>query len=328
MNMTSKEIAERCGVSRGTVDRALNDRPGIHPATKEKIIAVAQEYGYRPHFVAQSLVKGKTLSIGAVVFDLNNRLFPQLMDAMETEARKRGYFLYLTLTNKNSELELECLRHLTDRRVDGILLMSVNQGKAFTGTLERLRVPIVTFGNRVSSQYPYVWIDDRRAIEDAVRHLHGQGYERIVYVSPPLASRGQSNIYAVEQRFKGFQAAARKLKLETAVVGEPQFAAAVDRQLALNGGRKTAILCSSDTFALQLLVHFRQTGIRVPEDVGLMGFDNIDTLQYVTPALTTVSYSSADIGRLAVETLIRRIEGEQVPAEQLVSHRLVHGESC
>jgi LacI family transcriptional regulator len=126
MSVTTGEIAKICGVSRGTVDRALHGRPGISPETRKKIIETAQKLGYRTNFVARSLVKGETKTLGVVAFDLYNRFFAQMVNAIEFRARELGYFIYLTLTNKDAEIEKKCIEHLVDRRVDGMLLCSVN----------------------------------------------------------------------------------------------------------------------------------------------------------------------------------------------------------
>lgn len=128
MRITTEDIARICGVSRGTVDRALNNRPGISPKTKEKVLKVAKELGYRPNMIACSLAKGHTMSIGVVVFDLNNEFFAQLLNSIEIRARELGYFTYLVLTQKDPKVEKECLSHLVDRNVDGIILFSINKG--------------------------------------------------------------------------------------------------------------------------------------------------------------------------------------------------------
>lgn len=328
MNITSKEIAEICGVSRGTVDRALNNRPGVSEATKQKILETASQLGYRPHFLAQSLVKGKTMSIGTVIFDINNQLFPQLINAVESRAREAGYFLNLTLTSKNPDIEQECLNHLADRKVDGIILLSVNTGAAFEQFIQRLNIPVVTFGNRVSKTVPYVWIDDRKAVRDAIAMLTAKGYEEIIYVSPPLSLRGITNVYAVEQRFAGFQDALKKAgHLQSYVISHKGYIEEIDKLLA-QGGKRKAIFCTSDKYALKIWLHLKQNGVRVPEDVGLMGFDNIETLKYISPALSTISYSLETIGNRIIDCLIGQIEGRQVPPTTLVEHQIIEGESC
>lgn len=328
MSITSKEIAEMCGVSRGTVDRALNNRPGVNEATKQKVLETARQLGYRPHFLAQSLVKGKTMSIGAVIFDINNQLFPQLINAVESRAREAGYFLNLTLTSKNPDIERECLHHLADRKVDGIILLSVNTGKSFEQFIQKLNIPVVTFGNRISKTVPYVWIDDRKAVRDAIALLAAKGYEEIIYVSPPLSLRGKTNVYAIERRYAGFQDALKQDGHMTShVISHKGYAEEIEHLLTTNG-KRIAIFCTSDKYALKIWLHLKQKGIRVPEDVGLMGFDNIETLKYISPSLSTVSYSLETIGNRIIDCLIGQIEGREVPLTSLVQHQIIEGESC
>ncbi|WP_409341570.1 LacI family DNA-binding transcriptional regulator [Paenibacillus sp. MBLB4367] len=328
MSITSKEIAEICGVSRGTVDRALNNRPGVNEATKQKVLETARQLGYRPHFLAQSLVRGRTMSIGAVIFDINNQLFPQLIHAVESRAREAGYFLNLTLTNKNPDIEKECLHHLADRKMDGIILLSVNTGATFEQFIQKLNIPVVTFGNRISGTVPHVWIDDRKAVRDAVTLLAAKGYEEIIYVCPPLSLRGQTNVYAVEQRFAGFQDALEQAShIRSHVIDHKGYVEEIEGRLKANGRRK-AIFCTSDKYALNIWLHLKKKGIRVPADAGLMGFDNIETLKYMTPSLSTVSYSLETIGNRLIDCLIGRIEGREVPPTTLVEHQIIKGESC
>jgi len=129
MKVTMEMIAEICGTSRGTVDRALHGRKGINPKTREKILKVANELGYHPHLIARSLVKERTKTIGMIVFDLYNRFFAQIVNAAEEKARELGYSLYLTLTNKSLEEERRCIERLVGWRVDGIILSPVNKEK-------------------------------------------------------------------------------------------------------------------------------------------------------------------------------------------------------
>ncbi|MBB6732964.1 LacI family DNA-binding transcriptional regulator [Cohnella zeiphila] len=328
MSKTSQQIAEICGVSRGTVDRALNNRPGINPETKERILKVAEQLGYRPHFLAQSLVKGSTKSIGAVLFDINNRIFPQLVNAIETRASELGYFLYLTLTNKDPEKERECLQHLVDRRVDGILLLSVNKGDDFERFVSKLGVPVITFGNLVSDEIPYIWVDDRKAIRDAVKRLAALGYEEIIYVSPPMALSGRTNLYAVEQRHAGFRQAIAEAggALSADLILHKGYLEEIEGLLR-KGSKRKVILCTSDKYALKVLLHLKKKGIRVPQDVGLMGFDNIDTLEYITPSLSTIAYSADEVGTKAVDLLVDRIAGRNVPLRTMVPHEIIEGES-
>ncbi|KIL40491.1 hypothetical protein SD70_13020 [Gordoniibacillus kamchatkensis] len=327
MNVTSKQIAELCGVTRGTVDRALNNRPGINPETRAKILRVAEELGYRPHFLAQSLVKGHTKTLGIVLFDIHNRIFSQLFHAFEAEARKRGYIVYLVLSNRNKELELEYINNLLDRRVDGIALLPANFNKKFESFLLRSRTPIVTFGNRLAGPFPYIWIDDKQAIRDSVAFLASRGYRHLFYVSPPLRRKGKENIYVPEQRYNGFVEACEAIPdMRFNVIAQKYYLDELNDLIEKTDGKR-AILCSSDVYALEVLKWLKSRKIRVPEQIGLMGFDNIDVLNYVNPALTTVDYNVNAIGTGLADLLISRINEEEVPAETLIAHQVVPGES-
>lgn len=329
MNMKSKEIAAICGVSRGTVDRALNNRPGINLKTKEKILRVASELGYRPHFVAQSLVKGKTMSLGLVIFDIDNRILAQIINAIETRARELGYFVYLTLTHKDAQTEIDCIHHLIDRRVDGIILMTVNKGRLFEKILKGLNIPVVSIANRISASFPNIWIDDRQAIRDAVSYIVSRGYEEIIYVSPPLAaaSRKEVNLFSPLERYAGLKEAFKQAPLiKSTVVKQKSYIDVID-SLINQGNLKQAILCTSDIYAIDIMNHLKKRNIPFPGRIGVMGFDNIDILEYISPKLTTIDYSAREIGFRVVDTLVDRINGLETPHNLTFPHRIMEGDS-
>jgi DNA-binding LacI/PurR family transcriptional regulator len=327
MKITSKQIAEICGVTRGTVDRALNNRPGISVATREKILKVTEDLGYRPHFLAQSLVKGKTKTLGIVLFDIHNRIFSQLFHSFEAEARKQGYFIYLVLSNKDKELEIEYIISLLDRKVDGIALSPINMGTKFESFLNRSNVPILSFANRLSARFPFVWIDDKQAIKEAVNHIVSKGYRTIIYLSPPLRNKGKKNIYVPEQRHKGFLEACQALPdIKYNVVTDKDYLMAIER-LINEAEDKPAILCSSDIYALDILRFLKIHKIRVPEQVGVMGFDNIDILNYVNPPLTTIDFNVDEIGRRSAQLLIESIKGKDIPLRTNVAYTIIDRDS-
>lgn len=327
MGVTVEDIAKACGVSRGTVDRALNNKPRISNETKEKILRVAKEMGYRPDLLARSLVKGRTMSIGVVVFDIKNRFFAQLLNSIEAEARKKSYFVNITLQEEDPELEVQLINSLVDRRTDGIILCPVNKGEKFSKFIEELPVPVVVIGNTLSPAVPYIGIDDRKAAREATELILSRKYERIIFVCPPLENRNKENIYSHERRLAGFLEAVKAGKnAEYGIIDHWNFLADVDEVLK-NNSRKTALFCSGDTFALDIIKHLRGSGKKVPGDIGIMGFDGIDTLEYVTPALATVFYPVEKIGARAVENLLHLIEGNSIDKHILVQHQIVPGES-
>jgi len=328
MKITTKEIAAICGVSIGTVDRAFHNRGGIKPETKAKVLNVAKELGYRPHFLARSLKQGKTMTIGVVVFDLENQFFSQLVTAIEARANELGYFVYLTITDGNPEEEMEYLDSLSSLKVDGIILFSVvNEGLKFVHYLKSLKTPIVTIGNRVSKAFPFIGVKDRQALTDAVAYIAAKGYQRIIYVSPPLSYKGKENIYSVEERLAGYKEGLKEIQVphRPIVIREKTCLQAIET-IALQE-RRTAILCSSDIYALEVLNYLRTKGLKVPEDVGLMGFDNIEVLKYVTPSLTTIAYPIQEMGRKAVDCLMAQIHSEPFANIELLDHWIIAGAS-
>jgi DNA-binding LacI/PurR family transcriptional regulator len=327
VRITSRELAKICGVSIGTVDRALNNRPGINPETKERILRASRELGYRPHLVARSLKTGRTSTVGIVVYDLDNRFFAQLVNAIENAARESGYFVCLTLSHHDLTQERGCLEHLASMNVDGVLIVPTNKGNEFIRFVKSLPVPVVTIGNRISQTVPFVGLKDREAIRTALAAVAERGYTRVVYVSPPLSYGGKENIYEVEERYEGFREGVREHSLQSAVIRDKHFEATLSEALKADGGR-TAIMCSSDIYALECLRLLGAWGLRVPDDVGLVGFDDIDILKYVRPSLTTIAYPTGEVAREAFAVLKVLMDGEtETCPARLVEPKLVLRES-
>lgn len=328
MKATIKEIARICGVSSGTVDRALNNRPGISEKTKKKIVEVAKELNYQPDFTARSLVMGRTMTIGIVLFDLYNRSFAQLMNAIEANARKRGYFVYITLTDKNPESEKKCIEYLINRKVDGIILFSVNQGETFSQYLSQFKTPIITIFNYVSDQFEYIGIKEREAMKNAVEYMVNKKYKRFIYISPPLAFQGKSNIYTQEERLKGFLEGltAGNIAIAPEIIKDRNYIDILSA-IELKTADQTAIVCSCDLYALEVMNYLKAIGLHIPKDVGVFGFDDIDMLKYITPRLTTVQYPIEEIGEMAITSMIQRIEQGSFLHIPLLDYKMIEGES-
>ena len=309
MSLTAGELAVLCGVSRGTVDRALHDKPGINPETKARILKLAAEHGYRPDYLGSSLVRGRTHTIGVVVFDLKNRYFAQLLQEIELSARRLGYAILISLTDKLVAQEIEALEQMRNRRVDGIILQPVGFGDAYEHFLAGLRTPVVTVGNRLSRRWDYVSFDNRQAAADAVRFLADRGYQHLIYLAPPLRYAGQSNISAQEERLAGAMAAAGEMGLATDVIRDQPY---IEQTLALirQANGRTAVFCSSDWYALTLYQASQHAGLKIPDDFGLMGFDRLDIFDLIKPELTSIVHPIEAIGSKSVEQVVLRIEGQ------------------
>ena len=282
--ISTSRLAEICGVSQGTVDRALNGRKDISEKTKERILKVAKEYGYRPNLHARSMSGGKSMLIGIVVFDLENEYFADLVTEIERYSAERGYYSIIMLTHKDKETERKCIENLYYMAVDGIVLCPINDGKEYENYLNSLDIPILTVGNRLGN-IPYASIDNRLAMREATRCAKKGGYKRLIYLMPNIPEG--ENAYAQEERLKGF--------IEEAEEGGTVYEI---KRVGVNTadlGKNDAIICSSDIFALHLLNEAEKKGF------GIIGFDNLNIIDRAGLKLNSVSQDTASVARSAVE---------------------------
>lgn len=326
MAVTIKDLARLCGVSVGTVDRALRDREGIRPATRERILATARQHGYKPNIVARALKTRRTWDVGLVVHDLDNEFFAELVNAIQETAWKKGYFIQIAVSRRDPEREKTALEHMAGRNVDGILLFPTSVDPGFDGFLSSLGRPLVTIANKVSPAWPFVGLSDRAVLREATRQIISRGYRRLAYVGPLDAFPTRINLYEIEERWAGVkEAAAETPGVQTVLFSGADY---VEQVRALDlGAVRTAVVCASDVFALEVLTDLRSRGVQVPRDVGLMGFDSIDALRYISPRVSTVEYPIQRMGEAAFSLLVEPGEPTpKVPAIEL-EPRILWGES-
>ena len=323
MKITIRQLAEYCNVSKGTIDRVINDKPGVKAQTRERVRRAAEELGYTPHYLAQSLARGKTRSIGIILLNLYNPFFAELSDACVYRAAERGYMPYLMLSQKSTLRETECVRNLISRSVDGIVLFSTCKDADFLDYLRSCDTPIVTPMTPIEG-FPNVGVDDYSAMRDAARFALEREYRRFIYVSPPL-SYVDVNTHASQERYRGFQKAVREADVEYDVITKYDYLQRL-MDLKIRRDHKTAILCSSDIYAVEIIKHFKKSGLYPPLDYGIMGFDNVNLLRYSDPILSTVDVDIEKVGIAAVNLLVDIIEG--APAEDIIlPYRLICGQT-
>lgn len=332
MRTTIKDLAEYCKVSIGTVDRALNNRPGISERTKNMILRSAEELNYHPNHTGRSLAKGRTMTIGVVCFDLYNNFFPELIDTIEARAKQKGYFIYLILTHRDLALEQDGLSYLYERQVDGIILFPIGLSEEYIQSLKGLNIPIVTIYNKLNTAFPFVGVDDKRAMEDAVTYMVRKGYTNIGYVTPDIESQDEKglNTYTLRQRAKGYLKGMEKAGLSnTQILEKGTIEEKIDcflEQHQDSDGKK-ALLCLCDSYAVTAMRYLQQKGIRIPEQVGLMGYDDIEPLKYITPRLATIQYSVLRMGQAAIDLLFECMVDTDCTREYLLDYSIVDGDS-
>lgn len=333
MGITTKDLAQICGVSRTTVHRALHGTGRINPDTKEMILRVAKDNGYRPDLLARGLVKGQTFYIGVVVLDVKSRYFAQMLSTIGAEANTRGYFVNITLHGGDKRTEANQLTRLADYHVDGMIISSVNEGEDYKAFLESLDIPVVSVDNRIAEGIPFVGIDQKKAMADITRRVIEKGYDKLVFVCPPLSCAGEQNVYVHRERLEGFrEILAQRDGIETDYLMDWGYLERL--QDMMDSGKKTAFVCTADEFALNSMKKLKINGFQAGVDYGIIGFDNIDILDYVTPRLTTISNSVEEIGVTAVNLLFDLIEKKREglvpqPEEicQILPYRFIEGET-
>lgn len=290
--VSTTKLAEICGVSQGTVDRALNNRPGISPKTKERILRVAKEFGYRPNIHASSMSGGKSMLIGVVVFNPNDDYFGDLLNKLEEEFAKKGYSTIVMFTHKNQHREKECIDNLYHMSVDGIVLCPICHGEEYENYLLSLDIPIVTVGNKLE-KLPYSGMDEVQATTDALCHVISNGYEKLVFVT--TAMNLKNNSYALIERLRIFENITKQYSLETEIIeiddiegigiSDGQIDEISKMKSLTESDKKTAFVCSTDIYALRLLPLADKLG------AGIIGFNDVRSINTLAIKLDSVAYN-------------------------------------
>lgn len=330
MACTIKDIAIACGVSEGTVDRALNNRTGISARTKEKILKMAKEMNYEPNHLARCLATGSTKTIGVICTSITSNFFSALVESIEYWAGQKEYFINLIISRGDGNRELDGVHYMINRKVDGLIIFPSRKGEDYVNEFKKLNVPIVTIYNRISEDFTHVDVDCRTIMRNAVKMMHRKGYDRIMYVDfYRNAYRKDNNTFSIDERKQGYIEGTKLLDIQTEIYNEGQGEDIVE-QIILNnekGELRTAVLCVNDMVAIKLLNLFRIRGLKVPQDVGIMGFDNIDMLDVIIPKINSVDCHIRNIGRTAVDMLISKINGEENLTDVVLDYSFTEGDT-
>ena len=303
---TIEDVAARSGVSTATVSRVLSGSVPARPETRERVLAAARELDYRPSGIARALKRRETRTLGLVITDITNPFYPQVVRAVEAAAHERGYGIVLADGGDDPARELEHLDLLVERRVDGIVVASSRMTRRHAERLRATPVPVVLVNDSVAaSGLPTVTTAHRHGARMAAEHLVSLGHRSIGHISAP------SEQPATGQRRQGVRDALRAAGLDDALVaiGDGRVTGGASAAEALIAGGVTGIVAYNDLTAIGALRALRRAGIRVPEEVSVIGFDDIDLAAWTDPPLTTIRQPIEDLGRWAVEHLADLLAG-------------------
>ena len=320
-----KDVARVAGVSHSTVSRALQNSPVVNPKTAAKIRRIARDLGYRPSAVARGLVTQKTRTIGVVVTTIADPFVSEVVIGIEMAANDNGYSVFLADSNADPAREKSVVHSFAERRVDGIVVTSSRVGALYTPLLSEMMVPIVLINNQHPGQFVHsVMIDNLPASRDATNHLISLGHRRIAYVGDRYGHQSDT------ERFAGYREALEQAALpflpELVVHGDgkPGGGAPAMNKLLCLPNPPTAVFCYNDMTALGVLHSIHMHGLRVPADISLIGFDDLFFASYTQPQLTTVRQPMRQMGRMAMENLLKLMSGQpsaeaiKVPAELII----------
>jgi LacI family transcriptional regulator len=330
---TMRDVARLAGVSQPTVSRVLNQTDtsiSISDATREKVIAAINELGYRPNMHARSLRTQKTQMIALLLADITNSFYPQIARSIQNVAREKGYDVIISSSDHRYEYERLFCESITFRPVDGAIMVPVHlQESDFHDLYKHTQVPIAILGQHVElSNADFVYVDDKAAIFEATSWLiREKDHTRLGYVGVP-------DIYPPgPRRYQGFMRAMQEadLSVNPNHIFEGDFTLdqgrVIGQKLAQMEDRPTALMVANDTMALGIILTLQEAGIRVPEDVAIVGMDDIPEASIIRPALTTIEQNSASIGYQLARLLFDRIDNPDLPSrrEEIPFHLRVRG---
>ena len=332
--VTLKDIARVTGVHVSTVSRALDpvERKVITEEVAGRVQAAAQMLGYRPNRLAMSLRTNRTMTVGVMIPDITNVIFPPILRGIESVLEPLGYASIIVNTDSERERESRLVSVLRDRGVDGIIHAAALRSDPSISRAAEEGLPVVTLNRKVEmSNIPYVINDEEAGIRQMLQHLCDLDHRRIAHIAGP------QDLSTGLLRLAAFRDAARDLQIdrdeELIVVADrfdEQEGARCVQRLLMSGLKFTAILCANDRLALGVIEGLREQGISCPGDVSVTGFNDMPFLDLIRPKLTTVRIQQHGAGSTAAKVLLKLIESDgaaDVPLETILPVELVIRES-
>ncbi len=325
---TLEDVARRAGVSTATVSRYLGTPEKVRPATRVRIQEVIDALGYTPHGAARALASRRSNTVGAVIPTLDNAIFATVVETLQKELSANGTTLLLAASGYDPDRERRQIENLIVRGVDGLMLTGEARDPKVYALLERRGIRYAsTYVHHPASPHPTIGFDNKRAMHKVVGYLHDLGHRDFAMI----AGIAEGNDRASERIAGTREALKRKgLRLEPARLLERRYAMSEGREalhkLMTQTDRPTAVICGNDVLALGALLEAMALGFRVPDDLSITGFDDLDLAREIPPGLTTVHAPLEEMGRQTAAYLLEPGPGgDTVPHLELPAELVVRG---
>ncbi len=317
--VTIKDVAQAAGVSTQTVSRVINSRPDVSPDTRARVQQVVKELGYSPNVIARSLSRGRTNTFGVVGFGLSYFGSSSVLSGIEQKSNELGFSLLLSLLDDFNAAQIDgILRNLLSRQVDGIIWAVPGNDRLvgeLSGRFSDISVPVVYMNKLKNGDEVIVAMDNRLGGRLATDHLLEQGYRRIGIITGPIGW------WEAQEREKGWRETMGKVgltNLEELIINGDWTAASGEiglHNLLAKSPDIDAVFACNDQMALGALQAARRLGIKVPQDLGIVGFDDIPEAAYFYPSLTTIRQNAIALGALAVDRICSLINAREKDEE-------------
>ncbi len=315
-----RDVAKAAGVSVATVSRVLNSPSAVSERTRSKVEEAIERLSFVPSAAARAINSGRTRFVGALVPTLDNAIFSRFLDALERQLRAHQLSLLVATTNSDESTEAEKAKELLQIGAEGFVVVGISHSQAFHEMTERAKLPVVaTSFFDPKSALPTIGYDNAKAAQLALKHLEDLGHQKIAVVHGPRQGNDRT-----QARLAGIEAAAHRVQIDCfETVVSTRGGVDVVERIRQASDLPDAILCLSDVIAMGTLFGLQKNEIRVPEDVSLMGLDDLPGSELLVPALTTVHLPVSRMGALAADALGRWVEQGERPESVLIEARLV-----
>jgi LacI family repressor for deo operon, udp, cdd, tsx, nupC, and nupG len=323
------DVARLAKVSTATVSRVISNTDNVTVETREKVLEAIQQLNYQPNILARHLRRLETKTILVIVPDITNTFFSKILRGIESVAIQNGYQVILGDTVNSIAREYEYLDLLRQKQVDGMILLTARMERELVEEIAE-NYPVVLACEYIEgSKIPTVSIDNISSARKATEHLIRLGHERIAYISGPM------NIILGRDRLKGYQQAMAQYELEVkySLIQEGDFSYESGYNLMMKylamENPPTAVFAANDEMAIGAIKAAKSHGIKIPEEIAIVGFDDIKIASIFEPALTTIAQPTYEIGTKAMDMLLKLIKGEEMKKRQFVlDNQLIIRESC